>query len=402
MAISDKEAEAFRKDFVAWLKANAPKDPEFLLPQSFMEVGNDRQFAFLRDWQRKVYEAGYLGMAWPKAYGGRGLDQAFQDIATDEMEERRVPFMMNTIGLNWAGPLILDFGTDEMKRQYIKRILSAEDIWCQGFSEPDHGSDLASSQTRADRSGNEYVINGSKIWTTLGPYADHMILVARTSRDAPSKHAGLSFFLCPMKIDGITVQPIRKITGEYGFSQVFFNNARIPANALLGEEGRGWFFAMQTLSYERRVAGGQAGGHNSVYLTRSGDLIDMAKRARLEGKPAIDDPIVRDRIVQLMIDEMAMALTDKRRLIPPLIAERPDAIPMLSKLVWSEHRLRFSRFALELLGPDAALYVDDPGAFDGGRWARNYLNIFSQTIGGGASEIQRNIVAERILGLPKD
>ena len=182
------ELARFREEVSAWLKENRPREPDFLLPETFMEVGTDSQFHFLQDWQRKVYEAGYLGMAWPKEYGGGGVDQAYQDIVTAEMARQRVPFMTNTIGLNWAGPLILQIGTEEEKQRYIRGILSAEDIWCQGFSEPDHGSDLGSAQCRAVRDGDEYVITGSKIWTSLGSYKHRPALVPHHRRPLRSMH----------------------------------------------------------------------------------------------------------------------------------------------------------------------------------------------------------------------
>ena len=195
---SEQELKEFRAEIRAWLGEHRPAEPDFLLPESFMEVGTDQQFHFLRDWQQQVYEAGYLGMAWPSEYGGGGVEQAFQDIVNDEMARQNVPFMTNTIGLNWAGPLILHMGTEEEKQKYIRGILSAEDIWCQGFSEPDNGSDLGNAQTRAVRDGDEWVVTGSKIWTSLGSYAKYMILLARTDPDAQNKYAGLSYFLAPM------------------------------------------------------------------------------------------------------------------------------------------------------------------------------------------------------------
>ena len=400
MHLTLRERDEFRRDFTGWLIANAPK-ADFLLPQSFMEVGEDRQFDLLRAWQRKVYEAGYLGMAWPEEYGGRGQPQELQDIVTDEMERQRTPFMMNTIGLNWAGPLILEFGTHGAKLNHIKRILTAEDIWCQGFSEPDSGSDLGNAQTRAVRDGDGYVVNGSKIWTTLGPYADYMILLARTDRDAPSKYAGLSFFLTPMKVDGVQVVPIRKMTGEWGFSQVFFTDAHFDASCLLGEEGQGWFLAMRTLSYERRAEGGQAGGPSAVYWSRVSDIINLARGCKVDGAPALEDAIIRDAIVGFAIDEMAFAVSLKRDAIGPLVS-RPGSISLMSKLFNSEFGLNIGRFSTSLLGDEAALYVGDANAVDGGKWMRNYFNRFSSTIGGGTSQIQRNIIGERVLGLPKD
>ena len=200
MSVTKAELKEFEQQADHWFAENKPATPDFILPETFMEVGTDQQFEYLRDWQNKVYEAGYVGMAWPEEYGGGGVDQAFQDIATRTMAKHRVPFLPNTIGLNWAGPLILHMGTEAEKQKYIKGILSAEDIWCQGFSEPDHGSDLGSAQCRAVKDGDEYVINGSKIWTSLGSYAKYMILLARTATGGPNKYAGLSFFLAPIML----------------------------------------------------------------------------------------------------------------------------------------------------------------------------------------------------------
>ncbi len=259
------ELDTFRAEVRAWLEANRPADPGFLLPESFMEVGTDEQFAFLRDWQRTVYQAGYLGMAWPKEYGGGGRPQVYQDTVNAEMARAKVPFVPNTIGLNWAGPLILAIGTEAQKRRFIPGILSADDIWCQGFSEPDQGSDLANCQTRARRDGDSYVIDGSKIWTSLGSYAKYMILLARTNPDQP-RYDGLSYFLIPMQTPGIETRPIRKLTGEYGFTQTFFREARVPADCLMGREGEGWKIAMLTITFERGASGGQAGGLNRSHF----------------------------------------------------------------------------------------------------------------------------------------
>ncbi|MHA7873140.1 MAG: acyl-CoA dehydrogenase family protein, partial [Hyphococcus sp.] len=213
--VDPKDVKEFADGADAWFKENVNRDPGFMMPLTFMEVGTDQQFEFLRDWQHKVWEAGYLGAAWPKQYGGGGLDPAFQKAATDAMRRHGAPIMLNAIGLNWTGPLLLDIGSEDQKQKYIKGILSAEDIWCQGFSEPENGSDLGNAQLRAERDGEDYVLNGSKIWTTQGNYAKYMILLARTNKDAPNKYAGLSFFLAPMTVDGIETTPIRKLTGEY-------------------------------------------------------------------------------------------------------------------------------------------------------------------------------------------
>ena len=394
------DLEAFRLEVREWLRANRPPQPDFLLPETFMEVGTDQQFEYLRDWQRKVYEAGYLGMAWPKEYGGGGRPQVYQDIADEEMASEQVPFVPNTIGLNWAGPLILAIGTEEQKKRFIPGILSADDIWCQGFSEPDQGSDLANAQTRAERQGDEYVINGSKIWTSLGSYAKYMILLARTNPQE-KRYAGLSYFLIPMRVPGIETRPIRKLTGEYGFTQTFFTDARVPADTLMGREGEGWKIAMLTLTFERGASGGQAGGLAKMAIGLD-DVIELARRSRRNGRPALDDPFVRDELVRFAIEEQGDLLCGARAEIPALCSERPDAIALSNKLRITEHRRRLFLFSLSLQGANAARFVGDAQAVDGGLWQRSYLNAFSSTIGGGTSQIQANIIGERVLGLPKD
>ena len=399
-SVDKKELEVYQEEAKAWFAENTPQNVDFMLPLTFMEVGTDQQFNFLRDWQNKVYEAGYLGAHWPKEYGGGGLDRAFQDAATKVMSAARTPIMLNAIGLNWTGPLLLDRGTHEEKQKYIKGILSAESIWCQGFSEPDNGSDLGNAQTRAVRDGNEYVINGSKIWTTQGNYADYMILLARTNPDAETKYKGLSFFLAPMKAPGVETVPIRKLTGEYGFTQTFFTDARIPASSLMGQEGEGWIIAMETLEYERGARSGQAGGH-VMMLTNPADIIDLAKSAQVNGRPAIEDPALREELVKLMAEARALGLNSRRDKIQPLTQDYPMSLALGSKLSSTDFYQRLNAFAISLQGTRGAYYVDDPSAHDNGIWQRGYLNSFSATIGGGTSQIQRNIIGEHVLGLPK-
>lgn len=398
--VDQNELTEFREQAEAWFSENTPREVDFMLPLTFMEVGTDQQFNFLRDWQNKVYEAGYLGAHWPKEYGGGGLDRAFQDAATKVMAAARTPIMLNAIGLNWTGPLLLDRGTHEEKQKYIKGILSAESIWCQGFSEPDHGSDLGNAQTRAVRDGDEYVINGSKIWTTQGNYADYMILLARTNPDAETKYKGLSFFLAPMKAPGVETVPIRKLTGEYGFTQTFFTDARIPVSSLMGQEGEGWIIAMETLEYERGARSGQAGGH-VMMLTNPGDIIDLAKSAQVNGRPAIEDPALREELVKLMAEARALGLNSRRDKIQPLSQDYPMSLALGSKLSSTDFYQRLNAFAISLQGTRGAYYVDDPSAHDNGIWQRGYLNSFSATIGGGTSQIQRNIIGEHVLGLAK-
>ncbi len=394
------EVDEFAKDADAWFRENVNPDPGFMLPLTFMEVGTDQQFEFLQNWQGKVYEAGFLGVAWPREYGGGGLAPAFQNAATDAMRRYNAPIMLNAIGLNWTGPLLLDIGTQAHREKYIKGILSAEDIWCQGFSEPENGSDLGNAQLRAVREGDEYVLNGSKIWTTLGNYAKYMILLARTNTEAPNKYAGLSFFLSPMKIEGVETHPIRKLTGEYGFTQTFFTDARIPADGLMSEEGSGWLVAMKTLEYERGARDGLAGGYMITPLDAFA-VIELAKKAQRDGAPVMDDPVMRDQLVEFIIEAQSLNLCKERGHIAPLNEERPMGLSLSGKLMGTEFVRRINEFAIAMQGTKGGYYVGDPNAVDDGLWTRGYLNAFSATIGGGTSEIQHNIIAEHILGLPK-
>ncbi|MEP4147537.1 MAG: acyl-CoA dehydrogenase family protein [Halioglobus sp.] len=399
-APSASELADFRAEVSGWLDEHKPADPGFLLPQTFMEVGSDQQLEFLREWQHKLWSAGYLGVHWPEQYGGRGLHPAFQNQVDRELRRHRTPITFNVIGLGWAGPLILDIGTEEDKARYIKGILSAEDIWCQGFSEPDHGSDLGNAQTRAVRDGEDYVVNGSKIWTTMGNYAKYMILLARTDPTTERKYDGLSFFLSPMQAQGIDTRAIQKITGEYGFTETFFTDARIPASCLIGGEGNGWRVAMQTLQYERGAAAGSAGGQLQVRVSVT-DMIDEVRSVKRDGQPLLDDPVVRDRMVQLIMEEKAVGLADRRVALGDLNSDYPMSLLLSYKLRVSEYQRRMRQYALEIQGGLGSLYVGDEEAIAGGFWQRAYFNNFATTIGGGTSQIQSNIIGEQVLGLPK-
>lgn len=394
------EIADFETQCEAWFAENTVADPGFMLPLTFMEVSNDKQFDFLRNWQRKVYEAGYLGMSWPAEYGGYGMHPEFQRIATRIMKSHDAPIMLNAIGNGWAGPLLLDIGDEAAKQRFIKPMLSAEEIWCQGFSEPEHGSDLGSAQTRAVRNGDEYVINGSKIWTSLGDRADYMILLARTSNDGPSKYAGLSFFLAPMKIPGVETRRLKKLTGEYGFTQCFFSDARIPASGLMAQEGQGWMVAMKTLEYERGAKINPAGGYFVKEMDVMG-IVELARASKRGGKPVLDDPVMRDKLVEFMIDIQALNLNNQRRRLAPLNCDRPMGLALLNKLARTELIRELTMFSLQFQGSRAGYYVGDENAVDNGYWHRAYLNSFAATIGGGTSEIQKNIIGEHVLGLPK-
>ena len=398
--VEPNEIAQFRREVRAWMQANKPKDPGFKLPQSFLEVESDRQFDFLRDWQRKVFDAGYLGLDWPAEYGGKGDPLKRQRVVSQELARARAPFLVNVIGLQWAGPTILHYGTDAQKRRYLKPILSAEEIWCQGFSEPGAGSDLASATTRAERTPEGWRVTGHKVWTTLAHKSKWMILLARTDPTA-GKYQGLSYFLFPMDAPGVNVQPLIKMTGEGGFNQVIFEQAPMGREALLGQEGQGWQVAMTTLLFERGAAEGSGGGQATSSAESVQRVAALAQRARRGRGNAADDPVLRDRAAELWIQEEALRLASLRARIPGLNLDRPQALRLMNKLVYSEFNQRLSELACEMLGPESTLWLGDPHAVDRAEWPRAYLNSFGMTIGGGTSEIQRNILGERVLGLPK-
>ncbi len=394
-----QEIADFRSEVRAWIAANAPGDPGFKLPQSFLEVESQQQFEYLLAWQQKVYAAGYLGLDWPAEYGGKGRP-GLQRIVSQEMGRAGTPFFVNTIGLQWAGPTILHYGTEAQKKRYLEPILSGAEIWCQGFSEPGSGSDLASVTTSAVRSGDDWLVNGHKVWTTLGQQAKWMILLARTDPSV-GKYDGLSYFLLPMDAPGVTVQPLVKMSGEGGFNQVIFEDVPMPGDALLGELGQGWQVAMTTLTHERGAAEGSGGGQLGGGSESVRALVALAKGVRRDGAPAAADPVLRDRIADLWIREEALRLGGLRGRVPALCGDRPMALALMNKVVFSELAQEIADVACQLEGPAAQLYVGDPDAPDHAEWPRAYLNSFGMTIGGGTSEIQRNILGERVLGLPK-
>ncbi len=395
-----EELLAFRQEVEAWMAANKPAPPGFKLPQTFLEVESDRQFDFLRDWQRRVYDAGYVGFDVPEEYGGRGVAPAKHRLVMQALTRAGAPFLVNVIGLHWAGPTILTYGTEAQKKRMLPPLLRGDEIWCQGFSEPGAGSDLAGLTTRAARSSGGWEVTGHKVWTTLAHVSTWMILLARTDPEA-QKYAGLSYFLFPMRTEGVTVQPLVKMTGEGGFNQVLFDRAPMPEDALLGAEGQGWQVAMTTLLFERGAAESSGRERAAGFARQMDRLARVARSAHRDGGAASDDAVVRDRLAQLWIESSAMGLSAMRSGVPGLVGDRPMALRMMTKLVSSEWNQRVTELACEVLGPDAALWLGDPNAPDAAEWPRGYMNSFGMTIGGGTSEIQRNILGERVLGLPK-
>ncbi len=370
-----------------WLRTNLPPAPAFALPQNALTVTSDEQMRWLRDWQARLYDAGFVGAEWPVEYGGRGLARGAQRAIDHELAHAGAPFLVNNVALAWAGPMILHFGREAQRQRFLAKLLRADEIWCQGFSEPGSGSDLASLRTRAVRDGDAYRIEGHKVWTSLGRFADYMILLARTDPSAP-KHAGISYFLAPLRIPGVEVRPLVKFTGEGGFNQVIFSDARIPADALLGREGQGWELATATLSFERGASEGSAGasGMGGADLER---LIALLRAAPAHVR---DDAVIRDRLAALAIEATALRWTGARMRSPGLVADRPQALPLMSKLVGTEHAQRVGELGCEVAGYAGTLW---------GEWPHSYMSSFAGTIAGGTSEILRNVLGEKVLGLPK-
>jgi alkylation response protein AidB-like acyl-CoA dehydrogenase len=386
-----EEAE-FRRGLRAWMGENIP---EGWGQPGHQEPEGDERLAFYKDWSRRLYEAGFVGLSWPKEYGGREAPITYQVIALEEFARSGAPEHMNVIGIGMAGPTILAHGTDEQKHRYLKRILTAEDIWCQGFSEPGSGSDLASLTTRAVRDGEGYVVNGQKVWSSFAHVSDYCILLTRT--DPSDKYKGLTYFVLDMHSDDVEVRPLTQITGDAEFNEIFLTDVRIPTDGVVGGEGNGWAVAITTLMNERASLGIALTVRLEVALRR---LIDLAKSTKRNGSTAADDPLVRDRIAQLWAEFQALRFTNYRAFSSFLVSGMPGPEGSTAKLVWSEANQRLTKLALEIEGPYALLSGGEHAVQDG-LWQRLQLRSRGNTIEGGTSEILRNIIAERVLGLPK-
>jgi alkylation response protein AidB-like acyl-CoA dehydrogenase len=382
-----EEAE-FRAGLRAWLRENLPPDWTERDPH----VGrHDLQFA--REWTRRLYEAGYVGLTWPKEYGGRGLPHTFQAIYLEEVARVDAPEHLGVIGLSMAGPTIIAHGTPEQKQRFLPAILSGELVFCQGFSEPGAGSDLASLRTRAERDGDEFVINGQKVWSSYAHIADWCILMTRSEprEQSGSKHRGLTYLLLDMHAPGVEVRPLRQITGDPEFNEIFLTDVRMPVENVLGQIGGGWQVAMTTLLHERGTLGFALTARLDVLFHR---LLDTA---RANGRA--DDPVVRDQLAQLYVDLQGLRYTNYRSLTSLMRTGVPGPEGSVAKLHWSETNQRLTSLALEILGDAAQLDGED--GFWRGYWQYQQLRSRGNTIEAGTSEILRNIVAERVVGLPR-
>ena len=374
LTLSPQE-EAFRDELRAWIGEHHPgREPD----------GDEAGFEFRRAWQRELHAAGWAGVSWPKEYGGRGATLVEQAIYNEEVVRANAPSAANVLGLAMGGPTVIAHGTEEQKQRYLEPILSAEEIWCQGFSEPDSGSDLASLKCKAVRDGDEWLVTGQKVWTTLAHHAKWCMLVARTDSDAP-KHQGITYFLMDMEQEAVQVRPLVQITGEAEFNELFLEEARIPHANIVGGEGNGWAVAITTLMHERATLA--FGLQIQVKIA----LRELIAAAREGGQST--DPLIRDRLAQLYIESEVLRLNAYRGLSAIMRTGTPGPEGSLGKWQWAEVNQALTELALDIAGPRALLHADD--------WTYRFLRARANSIEGGTTEILKNIVAERVLGLPR-
>jgi alkylation response protein AidB-like acyl-CoA dehydrogenase len=342
---------------------------------------------------RQLAEAGYVAPHWPAPWG-LGADPVHQLIVDDELRRAGISRPVNPIGIGWAGPTLLHAGSDEQKSRYLLPLLAGEEFWCQLFSEPGAGSDLANLSTRAIRDGDVYVVNGQKIWTSFGHIAKFGILIARTDPEAP-KHQGISYFVCPMDLPGIEIRPIIDMTGVHTFNEVFFDDVRIPASNLVGEANRGWALAKVTLSNERvsLSTGGVLWGNGPTAF----ELVDLVRKAG-----GVADPVLRQRVAQIYCEAEILRLIRLRTVTAAVKGKPPGPEASVRKALADEHGQHVMNLAKDLAGTSAMLSTAGPLGQGDGSWNYGFLFSAALTVGGGTSEVQRNIVAERVLGLPHD
>jgi alkylation response protein AidB-like acyl-CoA dehydrogenase len=370
---------AFRSEVRAWIEENLPDE----LRES---RGGARRFEDQgREWSRRLGEAGYAGLTWPREYGGAGAPYTHQAILLEELARAEAPQHIGVIGLGMAGPTIVAHGTETQKRRYLAKILSAEEIWCQGFSEPGAGSDLAAVRTSARLDGDRFVVNGQKVWSSFAHIADHCLLLTRSDPGA-ARHEGLTYLLVDMHAPGVEVRPLRQITGEAEFNEIFLTDVEVPRENVLGEVGQGWQVAMTTLLHERGTLGFALTGALEVAVRK---LLGLARER------GVDDPLLRDRIAREWIELQALRMTNYRALTELVHTGVPGPAGSVSKLQWSEANQRLTKLALELLGPEGQVLDGD------GYWQFLQLRSRGNTIEAGTSEVLRSIIAERVLGLPR-
>jgi alkylation response protein AidB-like acyl-CoA dehydrogenase len=386
--LSEQE-QAFRDQLRQWLQDNLPEGWGTAVTEP---VELHEKIAFLKDWTRKLHAAGYAGLNWPKAYGGAGATLMEQVIFNEEIARCKAPTAYNGIAIGMVGPTLIEVGTEAQKQRYLSNMLNCEEIWCQGYSEPGSGSDLASLQTRAVQDGDDFIINGQKVWTSYAHDAAFCFLLVRTDVEVP-KHKGLSCFIVDMKSAGITVRPLKQITGEAEFNEVFFENVRVPRENLVGELNNGWMVGIGLLIHERATTSILAQANVQMLIQ---ELMDLARQ---QGRG--DDPVIRQRLAQLYIESESIKYYGYRNLTKRLRGLPPGPEGSAHRLGLTLLSQRAHELAMELQGPYAQLMYGSPYAIQEGAWQFSFLRSRSATIAAGTAEIQRNIVAERVLGLPK-
>lgn len=379
----------FRDEVRAWFAANVPKD---WVKRRNAEESMQARFDYLRQWQRKMFDAGWAGVSWPKEYGGRGASLMEQVIFVEEQARAEAPPMANVLGLGLIGPTIIAYGNDAQKKRFLSKILSAEEIWCQGFSEPNAGSDLAAVATEAKLHGDHFVINGHKCWNSYAWAADWCELVVRTDASA-EKHKGLTVILVDMRSPGVEVRGLKQMSGESEFCEIFFRDVRVPAENVVGKVNDGWRVAMGTLMHERGTFGAAL---QVNYRRQFNRLLEIARE-----RGRTDDPIVRQKLAQMYAEIEVMRCNQMRAFSRINETGVPGPEGSIQKIFWSELNQRFQQIAMEVLGPYGQLAHGSPDAFDEGQWAYGYLRSRGNTIEAGTSEIQRNIIGHFVLGLPK-
>jgi alkylation response protein AidB-like acyl-CoA dehydrogenase len=386
------DQEAYRQEIRTWLEANQPPP---LTPEERERIDEDLLWDRNKRWHKKLYEKGWVGLNWPKQYGGRGATFIEQVIFQQELGRLGLPMGVNVLGIIMTGPALMQWGTDEQKQRYLKPILTADEIWCEGMSEPGAGSDLASIQTRAVLHGDEFVVNGQKVWTTHAQRSDFCQLFVRTDPDVP-KHKGMSALLVDMHSPGVVVKPLRQITGDSEFNEIFFEDVRVPKENLLGPLNAGWQVLVNTLMHERFGISETIGG-TEVILAQ---LVEMAQSIPLAGRSAAADDDIRQQIAQFAIEVTAKKYNGLRALSKRLKGQQPGAESSIGKLISTDLSQRMTKFATRLLGGYAMIERKSLFAPDGD-WMRRILNVEMLTIAGGTSAVQKNMIGERILQLPK-
>jgi len=382
--LSEQE-EAFRNEVRAFLDENLPE-------------GQERNGDFMQNWNRKVREKRWVGFSWPTEVGGGGGSIMEQVILKDEMAQRKAPSLGTCfMGLAWVGPSIIQYGTKEQQQKYIPDILDGKYQWCTGYSEPDSGSDLASLKCKCERDGDDYVVNGQKIWTSLAAWSKMMILLVRTDQASESKHDGITCLLVPMDSEGIEVRPIKNMSGGAMFCEVFFNDVRVPVENRLGAEGEGWQVTISALASERSSIAEVHG-----LIRRIEEVKDLAKTTIRGGRAMSEDPGIRRRVAEAETKIEAMRLNGMRFLTKQLRGEPLGSETSINKLHRADLEVGLGELALEIIGSAATLMGSSEPSVDDGSWAKYSLNWPEVVIGGGTPNIQKNIISERILGLPKD